>query len=647
MHSLLEGVVSLAQVAAPASEAVPRSLLVDLLIILATAGLVAIVMQRLKFETVPAYLIAGALIGPNALSIVDSAQSTEAISGLAIILLMFGIGLSLDLSSLRLGMGAIIGAMVLSSVLCVLAFWPLGLVFGLNSPESIAIGMALTITSTAVVVRVLSDRRQMRSPTGRLTFGVLVSQDMMAIAMLALIPILAKWGGVGAETVITLATDGAMVDANTPAGSEMMAEEPAMLRFLFDAAVRIGGIAMLILAGKLVLPRLLAEAARGKSIEIMLVLATAAALGAAGITSMLGFSREMGAFLAGLLLSSTPFRHQLAGQVGPLRDLFMAVFFTTVGMKLDPHALADGWWLILIAAAAMIVIKTLLMGVSAWAFGVAASTSVAAGFALANAGEFSLVMLETASGAGVLSPDLNAKASAVVAVSLIFIPLQITLGNRVAGSFRNVPPPPWIKRPKFVDRLRDKLHPGAKGADGGLAGEEGPHIDESLPPRRVILAGYGLVGRVVAEQLDKIGVIYTIVEMNPRTVDRQTKFKKDSVYGDISNPEVLERAGLRDADAVIITIPDDDAVLRACSVIRKLTPKMFIAVRTNFFSKAMLATEAGADLVTVEEWATAQQMAAEVAKRLGREAPKVVAPKEDRIAKEAAIEEGAEDDGHA
>jgi CPA2 family monovalent cation:H+ antiporter-2 len=641
MVSMLEGVFSLAQAAAPVSAGVPRSLLIDLLIILATAGLVAIVMQRLRFETVPAYLIAGALIGPNALSIVNSAESTEAISGLAIILLMFGIGLSLDLSSLRLGIGAIIGAMVASSVLCVLAFWPLGLLFGLNSPEAIAIGMALTITSTAVVVRVLSDRRQMRSPTGRLTFGILVSQDMMAIAMLATIPILAKWAGVGAETVLTLATDGATVDANTPAGAELMSEEPAMLRFLFEAALRIGGIAMLILAGKLLLPRLLAEAARGKSIEIMLVLATAAALGAAGITSLLGFSREMGAFLAGLLLSSTPFRHQLAGQVGPLRDLFMAVFFTTVGMKLDPHALADGWWLILIATGVMIVVKIVLMGASAWAFGVAASTSVAAGFALANAGEFSLVMLGTAASAGVLDPDVNAKASAVVALSLILIPLQMSLGNRVACKFSNVPPPPWIKRPKFVDRIWDRLARREGGAAGGAEPEADADVDHSLPARRVILAGYGLVGRVVAEQLDKIGVTYTIVEMNPRTVDRQAKFKKDSVYGDISNPEVLERAGIRDADAVIITIPDEEAVLRACSVIRKIAPKIFIAVRTNFFSKAMLATEAGADLVTVEEWATAQQMAAEVAKKLGREAPRVAAPKAERIAEEAEIE------GHA
>lgn len=641
MLSLFDGMMLLAQAAPADASAVPRSLLIDLLIILATAGLVAIVMQRLKFETVPAYLIAGALIGPNALSIVNSAQSTEAISGLAIVLLMFGIGLSLDLSSLRLGIGAILGAMIVSSLLCVAAFWPLGLLFGLNSPEAIAIGMALTITSTAVVVRVLSDRRQMRSPTGRLTFGILVSQDMMAIAMLATIPILAKWAGVGAETVMSIATDGATVDPNTPAGTELMAEEPAMLRFLFEAALRIGGIALLILAGKLVLPRLLAEAARGKSIEIMLVLATAAALGAAGITSLLGFSREMGAFLAGLLLSSTPFRHQLAGQVGPLRDLFMAVFFTTVGMKLDPHALADGWWLILIATGVMIVVKIVLMGASAWAFGVAASTSVAAGFALANAGEFSLVMLGTAASAGVLSDDVNAKASAVVALSLIFVPIQMSLGHRLAARFSKVPPAPWIKRPKFVDRLWDRLAGRHGGVSEGVEGDADAGVDESLPPRRVILAGYGLVGRVVAEQLDKIGVTYTIVEMNPRTVDRQAKFKKDSVYGDISNPEVLEHAGIHDADAVIITIPDEEAVLRACSVIRKIAPKMFIAVRTNFFSKAMLATEAGADLVTVEEWATAQQMAAEVAKRLGREVPKVAAPKAERIAEEAQIE------GHA
>lgn len=637
MARLSNAVFTLAQAVAP-------SLLIDLLIILATAGIVAIVMQRLRFETVPAYLVAGALIGPNALSIVSSAQSTEAISNLAIILLMFGIGLSLDLSSLRLGIGAILGAMIVSSSLCVLAFWPLGLMFGLDSPAAIAVGMAVTITSTAVVARVLSDRRQMRTPTGRLTFGILVTQDMFAIAMLALIPVLARWGGVEAETALQAAATGAAIDPNTPAGADLVANEPAALRFLFDAALRIVGIAALILAGRIVLPRLLAEATRGKASEVMLVLATAAALAAAGLTSLLGFSREMGAFLAGLLLSATPFRHQLAGQIGPLRDLFMAVFFTTVGMKLNPHALAEGWWFILLAAALLFAVKTLLMGGSAWACGAAASASVAAGFAMANAGEFSLVILDTASGAGVLTPDEAAKATAVVALSLIFIPVQMTLGQRLSARFARVPPPPWIKHPKFVERLKGRLHktPGAPEDPDAPETGDGPDADgegaAAMPHRRVILAGYGLVGRVVAENLDKIGVAYTIVEMNPRTVERQTKFNKESVYGDIANPEVLDRAGLQDADAVIITIPDEDAVLRACAVIRKLAPKMFIAVRTNFFSKAMLATEAGADLVTVEEWATAQQMAAEVARRLGREAPKPAAPEAERIAEEAQIE---------
>lgn len=619
----------------------PPSLLIDLLIILATAGLVAVVMQRLRLETVPAYLIAGALIGPNALAFVSSPESTASISSLAIILLMFGIGLHMDLSTLRLGLGAIIGATVLATSVFTLIAWPLGLMFGLSSPAAITVGMAFTLSSTAVVVRVLGDRRLLRAPVGRLSFGILVTQDMLVIGMLALIPILAKWAGADATTIAHVAPESG-IDPNTPAAAGLMEDESKPLRFLFEAALRIGGIAALIVIGKLVLPRLLAEAARGRSMEIMLVLSTAAAIGAAGVTSILGFSPEMGAFLAGLLLSSTQFRHQLSGQVGPLRDLFIAVFFTTVGMKLDPAALTGSWWIVLIGGGALFFIKAIVMGVSAWACGAAASTSVAAAFALAHAGEFSLVLLDTAASGGVFSPSTGATLTAIVAISLIFIPMQISLGQRLAPRFANIPAPLWIKRPKFVDRLRHRLHLDAKDAPKEDHRHHGNgDIDDTLTHRRVILAGYGLVGRVVAEQLDKIGVSYTIVEMNPKTVEKQAKYKKDSVYGDISNPEVLEHAGIHDADAVIITIPDEEAVLRACSVIRKIAPKMFIAVRTNFFSKAMLATEAGADLVTVEEWATAQQMAAEVAKRLGREVPKVAAPRAERIAAEAQIE------GHA
>ncbi len=639
MISSLLGVLTFA---ADAGHHGPPSLLIDLLIILATAGLVAVVMQRLRLETVPAYLIAGALIGPNALAFVSSPESTASISSLAIILLMFGIGLHMDLSTLRLGLGAIVGATVIATVVLTAVTLPVGMLFGLSAPAAIAVGMAFSLSSTAVVVRVLGDRRLLRAPVGRLSFGVLVTQDMLVIGMLALIPILAKWAGADATTIAHVGPESG-VDPNTPAAAGLMEDESKPLQFVFEAALRIGGIAALIVIGKLVLPRLLAEAARGRSMEIMLVLSTAAAIGAAGVTSVLGFSPEMGAFLAGLLLSSTQFRHQLSGQVGPLRDLFIAVFFTTVGMKLDPNALTGSWWIVLIGGGALFFIKAIVMGTSAWACGAAASTSVAAAFALAHAGEFSLVLLDTAASGGVFSPSTGATLTAIVAISLIFIPMQISLGQRLAPRFANVPAPPWVKRPKFVDRLRHKLHLDANDApkeDHRHHGDPG-ELDDTLTHRRVILAGYGLVGRVVAEQLDKIGVSYTIVEMNPKTVEKQAKYKKDSVYGDISNPEVLEHAGIHDADAVIITIPDEEAVLRACSVIRKIAPKMFIAVRTNFFSKAMLATEAGADLVTVEEWATAQQMAAEVAKRLGREVPKVAAPKAERIAEEAQIEGNA------
>ncbi len=646
MPSLLCPLANILTLASESAHHGPPSLLIDLLTILATAGLVAVVMQRLKLETVPAYLIAGAIIGPNALSFVSSPESTEAISSLAIILLMFGIGLHMDLSTLRLGLGAIIGAAVLATVLGTAIAWPIGLAFGLSSPAAITVGMAFTLSSTAVVVRILGDRRLLRAPVGRLSFGILVAQDMLVIGMLALIPILATWAGADPATISHTTTESG-VDANTPATIALVEQESKTVQFVFQAAVRIGGIAALIVLGKWLLPRLLAEAARGRSMEIMLVISTAAAIAAAAVTSWLGFSPEMGAFLAGLLLSSTQFRHQLSGQVGPLRDLFIAVFFTTVGMKLDPHALADGWWVVLLGTGLLFAFKAVILSSSAWACGAAASTGVAAGFALAHAGEFSLVLLDAASSGGIFSKQTGATLTAIVAVSLMLIPLQITLGQRLSTRFMNVPPPPWVKRPKFVDRLKHRLHLDKAKAADTAAQEKHDEVDDTLTHRRVILAGYGLVGRVVAEQLDQIGVSYTIVEMNPSTVKRQTKFNKDSVYGDISNPEVLEHAGVHDADAVIITIPDEEAVLRACAIVRKMAPKVFIAVRTNFFSKAMLATEAGADLVTVEEWATAQQMAAEIAKHLGRAAPKPVAPKAERIAEEAEIEDESEDEEQA
>ncbi len=564
--------------------------LVDLLLVLATAGVVALMTQRAKLETVPAYLVAGAALGPSALGLVASEESISVISHLAMILLMFGIGLHMDLTMLRAGAASMIAAGLLSFFLCAAVGWGVVSLFGLSAPSGLALALALSMSSTAVVMRVLAQRRELRRPVGRLSFAVLLLQDLLVVGVLAALPALARWGGTGGED----------------AGLALDLEDSGFgwLEFTKDAALKVGGVAGLIVAGRLILPRVLREAARAPSREVMLVLSVSAAIGAALATAWIGFSPELGAFLAGLILASSPFKHQLAGQIGPLRDLLIAVFFTAVGMKVDVGLLMQWWWVAVLGAVATIVLKSGIIALSCWAAGAAAATSFATGFALAQAGEFSLVLLDVASELQLINVTTLANATAIVALTLVATPTLMSLGNRLAPRFARVAPPPWIKVTRFTD-------------DGGEAGDAHgppptPEARAALHLRHVVVAGFGVVGRAVCERFDTLGVPYTIIDFNPNTIRTQGTLGRHVIFGDVTNPEVLESAGVRGADAVILTIPDEDAVLRACEAVRGMNGRTFIAARTNFLSKGMMATRLGADSVTVEELATAESMAHEV-----------------------------------
>jgi CPA2 family monovalent cation:H+ antiporter-2 len=340
---------------------------------------------------------------------------------------------------------------------------------------------------------------------------------------------------------------------------------------------------------------LLAEAAKDSTNELLLVLSAAFGLGAAVLTAYLDLSPELGAFLAGFLLAGTPFRFQLSGMIGPMRDLFMAVFFTAVGLQLDMGAIGGIWWVVLIAFVLVTVLKVLSIGGSAWLLGAPPAVAVTTGVTLAQAGEFTLVVLGFATAAGIFD-GLEIVPSAMIAVvflSLLTTPPLMSLARRAGALAVSWPQAPWFKRATFARSSHDAS-------------------DTADDDYHVVIAGFGPVGRALAEKFVARGVKVAVIELNQKTVERQAGLGRRIVYGDATNPEVLQSAGVPTADAVVLTIPDDQAMLRATKVIRGMNSTAFIAARTNYLSKAFLAKELGANHVTVEELATAEVMAGEV-----------------------------------
>lgn len=569
----------------------------DLLLILLAASAVAIAAPRLRIPSIPGYLLVGAALGTSMLGLVRNDDNVREISELSIVLLMFTIGLHLDTASIRSGMVSILLLGFVSTNASTLAVWPAAMLLGLSAPQALAVALAVAMSSTAVVLALLNQRREIHRVHGRLCVGIALVQDLMTIGVFGLLPLLAAWHG------------------RVPPGPSGDLDGDRLGGVLTEAGpigLKVAGVLGVVVLSRLLLPRALREASKNANTEALLVVATTAALAAAVVTYLLGFGPALGAFLAGFVLSSTPFKHQLAGQLSPMRDLFLAVFFTAVGINMNVRAALHDWFIVAAGVGAVLILKSTTISVCAWAGGASARVAILTGFLLSQAGEFSLVILSQAHTQGLFSDHQLSVLIAVIVLTLVLTTPMYELARVLQHRVNRVPPARWITNP----HLHEPLHAAIP------APESDPFKDDPLPyPHRpVIIAGFGVVGRNLAEHFAAAGIPYVVVELNPSTVIKQQKLGRRFIFGDIANPDVLESAGVQAAEAVIITIPDDEAVLRACRTIRQMAPKVFIAARTTYLSRAIAATEMGADYVCVEEVVTAQDMARQVMERLARRA---------------------------
>ena len=548
-------------------------LVLDLLMVLMTAGVVAMVMSRIRMSAAPAYIIAGVLIGPDAFALVSSPDSLEELARFATVLLMFGIGLQLHISALANALGRYIAAGLGSGLVTTLLVWPVAIGLGMPAPAAFVAAMALSLSSTAIVVQHLTLHRELNRSYARLALAILVVQDLAVLGMLAAIPVIAVWAGAA--------------DAPAAAGAA-----PDFARFVALSLGRLAVLAGLVVVARSVLPRILAEAIRGRGTDVLMVVATASAIGAAVVTQALGFSPELGAFLAGLTIAVSPARHQISGQIGPLRDLFIAIFFTTIGMRVAPGVVLDYAPVIALGLVATLAIKASVIGAAGWAVGAGGVTAALVGLLLAEAGEFSLLIFASADQAGVLTPTQFRVLVTITVFSLMLTPLLAWVGRRIAPSFRAAPLPPWLRRGiTSPDHTTWEL--------GGAAAAHG---------RLVIIAGFGPVGRAVAEALSDAGARSVVIELNPTTVQALHAAGERAIYGDVSNSEVLESAGVAGADALVVTIPDEESVLRASQAARRANAGILIVARATLASRAALAHSLGADHVVVDELATAGAM---------------------------------------
>lgn len=547
----------------------------DLVIVLGASAFAVLILGRIGVSAIPAMILTGALIGPGALGLVPAPEALGIIAHLAIIFLLFGVGLELHLDALQPGALRLLTAGTASVVLTLLAGWPLGTWVTGSIQSGLAVAMAFSLSSTAVVLKYFAGRRELTQPPGRLGLAILVVQDLAVIAMLGTVPLLAGWAG----------TETSGADASGAFSS------------LSDALWRIAAVAGLIVVSRRILPWILREALRAGGVEGLLLIGGSFALGSALLCDGLGFSLELGAFLAGFVLADTPFQEELSGQISPVRDLFMAVFFTTLGMNVDPVAAFESWAWVLGGLALLVVGKLVLIALSCWLAGAHASTSFVVGACLAHGGEFTLVLLDEVTRYGLIDGPLHSTLIVLVVVGLLVMPIVGALGRRVAFRLVNVPLAPGAGRTRL-----SKPYGSASEAGGG--------------PPPVIVAGHGPVGQRVATALNGAGLPTSVIDLNPQTVDELNRGGTRAVLGDVRSETVLRSAGLARAVALVLTIPNAEVARRAIVVARRIRPDLWIAARSPFEQAQEAIREAGADVVLSDECATAELLSAAVVEGL-------------------------------
>lgn len=526
-----------------------ESLLIDIAIILLAAFPLLFLGRRFRIPEVLSYIVAGIVIGPHALGLIRDAERIDVIAELGVALILFFIGLHVPLGRLKaLGRTAFVGGPVQMGLTTLLGA---GAAAAFGAPLRLAIfyGILVSLGSTAVVLPILTMRDEVAAPFSRRFLGVSLFQDLAVIPLMLLVPAFAagRAGSPGMTAVLT--------------------------RVLFAVAA----VVVLILVARVVVPRMFTAMARvGR--EAFTASAVVLMISTIAIAEKLGISPALGAFAAGLVVGDTEFIHEIEGILRPFRDFLSALFFTSIGMLLNPAFVMRHPLLVV-----SIVLGVLLIKVSAAypAFRISnamSRTSIRAAFAIAPIGEFSFLLARAGKGAGVIDDSVEQAFVAVAVTTLAATPLLVSAGK-------------W---------LSERIHETH-------AEEDAPHGDQPLH-RHIIIVGYGLNGQNVARVLVSTGIRHVVLDEDPQRLAAARASGSRALLADAADPQALELAGLDTAVAVIVAISDPDGTRRIVSFCRKINRDVHIIVRTRYVAEVEHLRKLGADEIIPEEFETSLEI---------------------------------------
>jgi CPA2 family monovalent cation:H+ antiporter-2 len=530
--------------------------LLELIVVLAAATLGAGIFERLRLPAIAGFLAAGAIVGPGGFALVQDPEQVRSLAELGVALLLFEIGLELPLDALRRTWRSALvsGALQVLATLAVVT--AVASALGTRAETALVLGMLVAMSSTALVMRVLAQQDEVDAPHGRLALGILLFQDFCIVPFLLAVPILAGEGP----------------------------RDPIPLTLAIGRAVL--ALAVLFAAARFLLPSVLERVARLRSAELFSLAAFLLALGSAVAAEQMGIGAAVGAFIAGLVVSASPYARQLFAEVAPLRGVLLGTFFTAVGMLLEPAQALAAWPGVALYVGVVVLLKAAIVAaVVAGPLRAGVGVAVRTGLALAQTGEFSFVLAVAAGEAGLLGPPLDQVFVAGSVLTLVATPFLIRASGPVAR---------WL---------------------GELA--PGPAAEAEPPAGHVLIVGFGFAGRSLARVLRASGIPYRVLEANPLRVADARRRQERIAFGDATRPAILEHLGVRAARLVCVAINDPQATRTIVEVTHALAPDVPLIARTRYVEDLDRLVALGANEVVAEEYEATLDFVSRVLRRFG------------------------------
>lgn len=537
------------------------NLLLDLLILFGFATLIAVILRRARQSAIVAYLLTGILVGPSGFHLITNRAAIETMAEIGVALLLFTIGMEFSLNKIVAMRKLVLGAggrQVLLTVAVVL-----GLTFLANHDwrQGIYWGFLVAASSTAIVLKLLLERDELETIHGRVILGVLLFQDLCVVPMMAILPALTAPSGEIAVTVI------------------------------YALAKVIGAGALILFAARYFFPLLWRGIVEVRTHEIFIIAAIFFSLGTAWASASLGLSLALGAFIAGLALSESSYAHQIHADILPFRDSFNSLFFISVGMLLDLRFVRNQWAAVLGIAALIFGLKVVTGVISVLSMGFTARKSLLVGLGLAQVGEFSFVLLHQGERLNLIPTGEYQIFLAAAIITMMLSPTIIQFSPAVA-----------TRMPEMRSLRRFFPEPG----ELELEAQSAPLHDH------VIICGYGLNGRMLAQALRREGIAYLVLELDPGIVSQAMADGESIFFGDSTKADILEKAGVSRARAVVFAISDPFAVPRAVATVHSLNPSLITIVRTARVEHITALESAGASHVVAAELSAAKEVLEQV-----------------------------------